>query len=148
MAFKIEWKPVLQALALSEYHPAYAENTIMVCVNPEPEFWQERAKLMEEYSKRLIELQALMTEARDGSKATTEDIEAAEQKNEAFNQWAQQTFLPGMDDWFARLWSFGDEKWNKDDLNQFESTDSHLLTWLKTRSMEMIEEHRTARKKA
>jgi hypothetical protein len=145
MAFKIEWKPVLQALPLSDYHPEYADNTIMVCVNPKPEFMKERDALMAEYSKRLLKAQAAAKKADNGELA---DKAAAEATTAAFSEWSENVFLAGMQDWFARLWSFGEEKFSLADLNEYEQLDPHLTAWLKRRSMEMIEEHRIARKKA
>ncbi len=138
MAIKIMWKPVLQALALKDYHPAFGKETIMVCVNPKPEFFAERTALMADYSRRLVEVQAaLQAKAPD-----------ATEKNDAFNEWSEKTFLPGMQDWFARLWSFGEEQYTTSDINEYEQVDPHLATWLKRRSIEMIDEHAYARKKA
>ncbi len=148
MAFKVTWKPVLQALALRDYHPDYGENVIMICVNPQPEFYAERTALMAEYSKQLIQMQAATQKATIlKGEAKEETSEQAAQLNQAFSVWAEQTFLPGMQGWFARLWSFGAEQFTVDDLDEYEKVDPHLLAWLKRCSMEMIEEHRQGRKK-
>jgi hypothetical protein len=147
MAFKIEWKPVLQALALSEYHPEFADNVIMVCVNPAPQFLQERQDLLAEYSKQLVEAKA----AADTAETSPNDQEAerlAMEKGTAFDDYLNQTFVPKMQDWFAGLWSFGEEKFTVEDLDEYEKIDPHLLAWLKRRSIEMIDEHRAGQKKA
>ena len=146
MPFKLEWKPVLQALALKEYHEAYDGNVIMVCVNPKPEFLQERATLMNEYSRRLFEAQAAAQKSEvSGQK---EDQQDATAKATAFSDWCEMTFLPGMQRWFAALWSFGDEQFTTIDLDAYDREDPHFLTWAKRRSIDLIEAHGTARKKA
>jgi len=138
MAFKITYKPVLEPLPLSGYHPDYGVESLQVCVNPPAELWEER--------------EALLKEQVDHSEAVLEQIKKAkaEKKQEAIdalNQWAETVYLPKTNDWFARLWSFGDDKWTAADLLNVHETDAHLLTWMKNRSIEMVEAHRLARKK-
>ena len=142
MAFKIEWKPVLQALALKDYHPAYGSETIMVCVNPSPELWQERTNLQNENARRYAESNP------ESNARTNMDRAEIEQKAAEYLTWFAQEFVPQANDWFARLWSFGEEKFTVEDLAQYNNVDPHFLAWLKQRSIEMIDEHRTGRKKA
>ncbi len=150
MAFKLTWKPVLQALALRDYHPDYGENVIMVCVNPQPEFLQERATLMEEYSKRFADIklaEAKLTAARTTGKEDAELALQFQEQIQAFNTWMEQVFVETANDWFARLWSFGADQFTGADLKQYDEIDPHFLTWLKNRSMDMIDEHRQGKKK-
>jgi hypothetical protein len=148
MAFKVTWQPVLRVLALKDYHPAFADEMINVCVNPQPDFWQERETLQNEYSQRLFEAQAATIKAGSAKEDVEELARRRDEKTAELDAYTKQFFLPGIQDWFARLWSFGDEKWTGEDLNDLENTDPHLLAWLKRRSIEMIEEHRAGRKKA
>lgn len=142
MAFKITWKPVLQALALRDYHPAYSENTIMVCVNPQSEFWKERADLLEKNARRYAE--------SDPATNTRKKMDPGDVQKMAseYLSWFEQEFVPKANDWFARLWSFGEEQFTVDDLKEYNEIDPHFLVWLKQRSIEMIEEHRQGKKKA
>ena len=135
MAFKIEWRPVLQPIALREYHEGYGTETIMVCVNPTREFMQDRNELIQKNRE--------LTEAMN--KAGTEEEKIARPRE--YLQWYSETFLPKMQDWFARLWSYGSDQWTADDLNAMHETDAHLLEWLKNRSMEMIVVHARGIKK-
>lgn len=146
MAFTIEWKPVLQKLHLRDYHPDYGDNAITVCVNPKPGFLSERDELRSEYSRRALEIQEATRKFQTSRQ--DKDRQEAERLGTEFNAWCKQAFLPGTQDWFARLWSFGDDPWTAADLEQIESTDEHLVIWLKMRSIEMIDNHRTALKKA
>jgi len=149
VAFKLEWKPVLQALALKDYHLEYEDNVIQVCVNPQPDFLQERTALMVENSSLLMRVQRA---TQNIAQAKGDDLEAATQAareaRDSFNTWIQQGFLPGIQNWFARLWSFGNETFTAEDLDEYEKVDPHFLNWLKRRSMEMIDEHQAGRKKA
>lgn len=138
MAFKIQWKPVLQALELKGYHPDFAGHTIMVCVNPNPELWKERTDLQNENARRYAEV-ALATE----KKAPNAEKLAAD-----YITWFDQTFVPRANEWFAKLWSFGEEKFTVQDLDEYNTVDPHFLGWLKQQSITMIEEHRIGRKKA
>lgn len=138
MKFEIKYKPVLQPLPLSGYHPDYGTESLQVCVNPPKAFMEEREALLKEQAER--------------SDAASEQMKdpAAEVKQQAvdsLNEWAETVYLPQMNAWFARLWSFGDDKWSADDLGKIHETDAHLLTWLKVRSIEMVDAHRLARKK-
>lgn len=149
MAVKIVWKPVLQPLLLREYHPDYGDEKILVCVNPQPAFLKERSELMAENSRRLAEVGLLKQKAEI---AGSENREQAEQKyNQAFAEyvaWGETVFLPAVQAWFAQLWSFGPEQYTAADLDQYQEIDPHFASWAKVRSMEMIEQHASARKKA
>jgi hypothetical protein len=141
MAFKLDWKPVLQAVALKDYHPDYADNVIQVCVNPQPAFWQERTDLMKEFERRSGEAQKRLFEMQQQQQPPDASIVSA------FTDWSENEFMPMINDWYARLWSFGSDPWTVADVNVINETDSHLLTWLKDRSIELIEDHRLDRKK-
>ena len=146
---KLTWKPVLQALALKEYHPDYGDEKIMVLVNPTPEFMGEYVALRNEYAVRSVEVQRLMLSAETASDADKPAAkEQAVQKDQEYTAWVNDIFLPGMDDWYARLWSFGSDKYTVADLAEFNKVDPHFVTWAKASSVEMIDVHRTARKKA
>lgn len=146
MAFKIEWKPVLQTLALKEYHPGYGEEVIMVCVNPQPEFWQERQELLNEFARRMREADTAVQKA---SITPSDELrDAAEKAAGEFGEWSRGTFVPAIWAWFAKLWSFGEDTWTPEEVAELDATDTHLTSWLNTRSIDMINEHKSARKKA
>ena len=148
MAFIVTWKAVLQALMLRDYHPDYGEECVMVCVNPQPEFMAEHVQFRRDYSIKITNVQLLTKKAEQDSGDTKRESDIAAGRAAAeFLDWTDKTFLPGINDWFARLWSYGDDKFTSDDLAQIERVDPHFLTWLKTRSIEMIEAHGSARKK-
>ena len=148
MAVKIEWRPVLQPLMLKEYHPDYGNECIMVCVNPEPSFWQERQSLLAEYSRRVADVDLLQRKAQIASPENKHEAEIrAGQASTAFLEWGEREFIPGMHDWFARLWSYGDDKYTRSDVDQYQEIDPHFAAWAKARSIEMIETHASARKK-
>jgi hypothetical protein len=147
MAIKIEWKPVLQPLMLKDYHPEYGDEKIMICVNPQPAFWQEREALLREYRQRNGEISLLQKRAEISQGDAVEAGRKATEAYISFIEWGETSFVPSMLGWFARLWSLGGEPYMEDDIRQFQEIDPHLLTWLQTRSIEMIETHASARKK-
>ena len=148
MAIRIEWKPVLQALMLRDYHPDYGEERIMVCVNPQPEFWRERTTLMTEHARLYAAADVANQKVGTASEDQKQAAEiAAGQKATEYMLWLEQTFLPGINGWFARLWSFGEDQYTLEDINEYHQVDEHFVTWLKTRSIEMIEAHASAKKK-
>jgi hypothetical protein len=149
MPVKIEWRPVLQPLMLKEYHADYGEERIMVCVNPRPDFLRERSDLIAEYTRRAAEMQLLANKARiagmgDGITLTKQQADDAAA---ALIAWGESTFIPAMHNWFARLWSFGDDRYTAADVDQYQEIDPHFVAWAKARSIEMIEAHASARKK-
>jgi hypothetical protein len=138
MKFQIVWKPVLVPLYLREYQPEYGDECLQVCVNPATQFLTEKVALGEEYALRYAETAKLMT---------ADDKKLAEKKVADFLEWNNTEFMDRADGWFATLWSFGADQWTPADLKLIKETDPHLLTWLKNRSMEMIEAHKQDRKK-
>ncbi len=148
MSIKITWKPVLQALALKDYHADYGDEKIMVCVNPQPAFLRVRSQLMNDYAGRYSEVELLDKKAQIASDERKHEAEtAAGRASTELMDWAEKVFIPGINGWFASLWSFGDDTFTVEDLNEYHSVDPHFLNWLKARSIEMIENHASARKK-
>ena len=125
------WKPVLQALALKGYHPDY-DQVIMVCINPQPEILQECGDVLQEYSLRIAELQ----KQKPGA--------CPDQKLTELTSWLEKQVEPKINQWFARLWSYGSETFTADDLAGIHHVDPHLLNWLKRRTLEMINSQRKA----
>lgn len=135
----LEWKPVIQPLDLGEYNPALAGQVMPVCVNPPQEVMNERAKLMGEYLDGYAEYSKLV-KTKDAPSDALEKIQA-------FDEWSKNTFSPAVDGWYARLFSHGEDAYTADDIAEFARVDAHFYNWLLRRAIEMIEEHRTGRKK-
>lgn len=149
MAIRIEWKPVLQALPLKDYHADYGDVKIMVCVNPQPGFWAERRQLLAEYTRRSDEAELLQKKAEIASPERKQEAEIlAGQTAAAFLEWGAGEFVPAMHAWFAKLWSFGGDQYTVEDIRQYQEIDPHFVNWLTARSIEMIDQHASARKKA
>lgn len=141
MAFKLKYQPVIQPLPLADYHQSFAPESIPVCVNPPAPFMAERDRWVEEYSKWHLDIYG---STGSGSKFQGDDLV---EKMKEFDSWRENVFLPALNDWFARLFSYGDEKYTAEDLAEYGQVDAHFLAWLKQRAMEMIQEHRTGVKK-
>lgn len=131
----ITWLPVLQALYLRDYNPAVtSDDHFLVCVNPQAEMWNERAAIMREFRERF---EAYGAALKEKNVTVIQDFES----------WSGGEFEKRTMDWYARLLSFGEDKYTADELRQIESVDVNLLNWLFSRSIQMIEEHRRAKKK-
>ena len=139
MKITLEWKPVLEPLHLREYNPAYGDESIPVCVNPTQEFMEERAEIIHEFSERYNEYAKALAKLKKDAGA--DDI------IREFSEWSESKFTPALHDWCARLFSFGDDKYTADDLAEFGRIDAHFLNWLMRRAVEMIDEHKSGRKK-
>ena len=149
MAVKIVWKPVLQVLALKDYHPDYGDEKIMVCVNPQPEFWREYTRLLSENARQYADAdlhQKAASAALNDDERRALEISAGAKATE-YMVWIERTFIPSLDSWFAKLWSFGEDKYTLEDVTEFQNVDEHFLTWAKARSIEMINGHASAKKK-
>ena len=134
MPFQLTWTPVIQYLELFEYAPALAGQSITVCVNPPQEVMDERAKIQGEFSKRFDAYTKALTDKDDAAIAE-------------FTAWTKDVFVPGVNSWYARLFSHGEEKYTAEDITQYSSVDVHFYNWLLRRAIEMIDEHRSGRKK-
>lgn len=137
--FVFEWKAVIHPLDLGEYNPALAGQTIPVCVNPQQEWMEERARLLNGFMERYREYNALLA-LKDAPADALEKIQA-------FSAWTKDTFNPAVDDWYARLFSRGEETYTAAEIAEFARVDLHFYNWLLRRVIELIEEHRTGRKK-
>lgn len=130
----IAWTPVLQPLYLRDYNSAIAtDECFQVCVNPERAFMAERAKMIGEFTERF---RAYSQAVKEGNTK-----EAA-----AFEAWSIE-FTQRINEWFARLLSFGEDKYTAAEIAQIGETDSHLLNWLQVECVRMIDAHRDGRKK-
>jgi len=142
MPFVLVWKPVLKPLKLSDYHPDFGKEVILVCVNPQKEFIKLRDDLIEQNAIRF---------AKTIEPPTTTDkavqVGETRQKVDEFLHWQDEVFHPKTDEWFAKLWSFGDEQYTVDNIRQYEDVDPHFVNWLRVQSVEMIREHSTGKKK-
>lgn len=135
MKVMLTWQPVLEKLPLKKYNPAVStDDHFMVCVNPDRSFMDERAALMREFASRFDAY----------SKALKDKDEAA---IEAFNEWSEQVFNARVNDWYARLLSYGDDKYTAEDLAEYGRVDAHFLNWLYAECIQMIEAHKSNRKK-
>lgn len=139
-----EWKPVFELLPLRGYYSDAPPNEgFMVCVNPTREFRQERADLLNEFSRRFAVYRSL-----DKKKTRSADEKAADDKAaQDFLDWSGGAFIPAMDGWFARLLSFGPDQYTADDIVEMRRVDEHLVNWLFVECIRMIEEHAGAKKK-
>lgn len=142
MPFVLVWKPVMRPLQLGEYHPDFEHETIMVCVNPSPETVKRRDELMEQNAIRFTR-----TVEPGESRKKKQQIADTRQKVDEYIQWKESTFDVQMDEWFAALWSFGVDKYSAEDIRQYRAVDPHFVNWLFVRSIEMIKEHNTGKKK-
>ena len=144
MKFTLEWKPVIEALDLGAYNPAFKGQSIPVCVNPPQEFMDERAEIMREFSERFDEY------AKAQTRLTSNDekkVESAQELIKAFQDWSEGHFTPAVHDWYARLFSYDGDIYSAADLTEYGRVDVHFLNWLMQRAIEMINEHRSGRKK-
>jgi len=141
----IAWTPVLQPLTLSEYNPAASkEGAFQVCVNPPRGFTEERTELVREFVRRNNEYKR----AVEGGGAKSEDQARADVETiKAYSAWLDETFFPGLDDWFARLLSFGEDQFDAEEIAGIRRVDEHLFNWLTASCIRMIDDHRDARKK-
>ena len=131
----IKWIPVLQPLYLRDYNSAVStDDHFQVCVNPERSFIEERSQLLREYSDRFRAYSQLL---KDGN------LEAAKD----FERWSEGEFMMRVNDWYARLLSFGEDTYTADELAEIGRVDMHLLNWLQSECVQMIEAHRSQRKK-
>lgn len=142
MAKSHNWKPILKPLQLSDYHPAYGAEKILVCVNPERKFWNQLSQLVRTWQERYKETARLnnAVKSAQGSDKRAAEISAGQKAGEFFI-WGTQVYQQEYDGWFARLWSFGDEKYTAADLAEYRKLDTALVTWLQKRSIELICEH-------
>lgn len=62
--------------------------------------------------------------------------------------WIDKTYVPAMNEWFARLFSHQDgETCTAEELQNLHELDQHLVNWIMARAITMIGEHASGRKK-
>lgn len=128
-----EWRPVLLPLYVKAYNPAVTtDDHFLVCVNPPREFREERLNLMREFNERM----EVYVKAEPGSDAA-----------KSYEDWLDTDFMPGINGWYARLLSHGEDKFTAEEIAEYGRLDAHFLNWLFAECIRMIDDHRSARKK-
>ena len=145
MPFPVIYHPVVHVLALKEYHASYGDaETLQVWVNPPKDVLREHSALVNEFVQREASSRVSLEMA---GKSNAQASEAMREMDE-FNDWVANTYLPRLDEWYARLWSQGSESYSAEDVRKFGEVDEALANWLRRKSMSMISAHRSGQKKA
>jgi len=160
MKLTLIWQPVLEKLPLSKYNPAAAgDDHFMVCVNPEKSFMDERTAILREFSERFAAYEqaskSIFLNDQQSPELTEEQQAEFLLKRRAETQgivkdflaWSENDFSHQVNHWYARLLSFGDDKYTAEELAEFGRVDVHFINWLYSECMQMIDAHRSARKK-
>lgn len=148
---KLNISKVIEPLDLGEYAEAMRGQTVQVWVNPDRATIRQRELLLDEYNRRLREMNESAAKTKDASKKSTPDLaEKFRAKMDEFAAYATGEFLQGIHEWFANLWSQGSDPakhWTADELVELNEADPALYQWLKNMSIEMITGHREREKK-
>lgn len=145
MKFELKWQPVLEPLSVRKYNKdAQEDHAFQVCVNPTPELWGERAKLLAEYADRYLTYEKHL---RDVQNAEAGEAPGLNEKVSEFLAWYNETFAPTNHSFIAKLLSFGEEQYSADDLESWRAVDPHFVNWLINQVIQMVEDHKTGRKK-
>lgn len=145
MTFQLRYVPVTRPLYLREYAPEFGAESLDVWVNPPPEFRAKQSSLLSEFLQRSASLEVTRQRAeKDSASQAAADLMREQDELVA---WTEKVFQPAMDEWFAQVWGQRDPEMTAEFVRQIAATDESLSTWLRRRSVEMMTEHRTGRKK-
>ena len=145
MPFVPQYHPVTRPLYLREYAQAYGDQHLDVWVNPPAEFRAKHSALLDEFLRRTVSVET----ARDAAGRSQESQPAADLMREIdeYNRWTAETFIPQMDEWYAELYSQNGETWTAEEVHTFIEIDEALSNWIRRKSLDLITEHRTGKKK-
>ena len=146
MPFVPQYHPVTRPLYLREYAQAYGDQHLDVWVNPPAEFRAKHSALLEEFLQRTVSVE----KSREIAERSQESQPAADlmREIEEYNRWTAETFIPQMDEWYATLYSQNGETWTAEEVHTFIEIDEALSNWIRRKSLDLITEHRTGKKKA
>jgi hypothetical protein len=129
---KIQIKKIVRDLNLGDYDAQYEGLTLKVWVNPDRGTIAEREELQAEFETK------------------TQEIRSNNALAEPFLKWVAEVYAPAILDWYARLWSQGEDAqthWSVDEMKELDTQDPAMLEWMKRRSVQMAIQHRTQEKK-
>lgn len=147
---KIEIQKVVQPLALNEYQPEYGDAKLMVWVNPPKSMTDERMEHLIQGSALRKELDAFLMLNREGGAESVD--EAKERIKEVLQE--MKVLADEMIVWLAQIWSQGPEetRMSAEELTEFmekcNESDPVLYSWLLDRTIQMIRDYRSKKKKA
>jgi hypothetical protein len=124
----LEVRPILRPLDLGDYNDTFRGQVLQVWVNPPRAFIRERDELVGQFTLR--------NQAAKGKKGRA-----------LFAAWLIG-FELSMNEWFAKLWSQGEQKESAKEISDLFEKDPALVEWLKRSSIEMLSAHRNAEKKS
>ena len=126
---KVEIRAILKVLELKNYDPRMAPGEVFVWVNPTRTFLLRRDEAMQHISRESV---------KDGK-----SLDMAQERLEIFNA--------KMFEWYAHLWSKGDDPethWTADEVEGMSKLDGAFFNWLVRESARLLREHRTGEKKS
>lgn len=148
---KINIARVIQPLDLGDYAESMRGQVVLVWVNPDRATLRRRELLIEEYNRKLREMNDEAQKAKSATqKAAGKIAESFREKMDDFSAYATGEFIRGIHAWFAEIWSQGsneETQWTPDELVELNEADPALYQWMKNHTVNMISEHREREKK-
>ena len=139
----IKIKKVVRPLDLADYEPEYAGTVIQVWVNPPVRITREVGGLLAEWQKAVVERALLEKPAENAEKPVKKRTESVSEADEAMTE-AKRAYY----DWLAGVWedTSADEMWAL--VEKLEAQEPGMLKFLRDRTLQMIADYASARKKA
>jgi hypothetical protein len=160
MIKNISVKAIVKPMDLGEYDEGYRGQVLEVWVNPPRAFVIERDEAIAGF---VVREQALRKMSVTQSVQTLESLRTkswlkrmgerlGKPSNELQNAQSEykdyaEKFVLRMNEWFAKLWSQGEEKETAEQIAELYNAEPALVEWMKRRSVEMLVEHRSNEKK-
>ena len=159
MLKKIAVKTILRSLDLGDYDEGYRGQVLQVWVNPPRSFVIERDEAIAGFMAReqaLSKMAVTQTMVTLKKKSWVERMWSVvsrrrsasemQQAQDEYKDYAEK-FVPRMHEWFAEMWSQGEEKETAEQIAELYNAEPALVEWMKRRSVEMLVEHRSIEKK-
>lgn len=140
---KIQINKVVRPFDLGEYAKELAGQTVDVWVNP-------TRNILGKLDDLELRSSAELGKVRNALPKEGEDRTNYQKALEHLEKWTKDEYAPRQREWYAALWSHGDDKerhWTADELKDLDDTDPALYQFMRTRTLEMIREHREREKK-
>jgi len=158
---KFEFEKVVLPLELRDYFPAYDGQQIHVWVNPPRAMKQEREEIIRRSSRMLSELvsgqrsavskEVVSGQLSAGKRWLQRVLGLFKQPMDSAELGAVQHMNAGMFGWLSRIWSQHDDpesRWSVDEIQVVYDEDPALYQWMVRRTIGMMEDFRTEKKKA
>ena len=151
----IKIKKVVRPLDLADYEPEYAGTVIQVWVNPPRKCISEVAESITSWEKATLERTALEKPSEseenpdeNSTKGASEYVPIGSKEEIASAREAEQEAKLAYYDWFAQVWEDSSKEDIRALVEKLEAQEPGMLKFLRDRTLQMIADYASARKKA